>query len=381
MSVSFNLKGADWAADKQKTASGDEAEYWSKLELNAKKKLWHQLTVVLLDIIQHKRLSKTSNLELYQHFVAEFEIKMNKLSLMEVIIKAVDDINEPTEAHEFLDKFQPKVADCSMSKILLKIVKGALYLKHDRKQAKTLIEEVEKELDGLGIVKAVHSRFYELSSQYYQMEGDHGAYYRHSLKYLGVTDLAKMDQTVQKSKAFSLGISALLAADVYNMGELLQHEILGSLKGSRDEWLINLLGAFNCGDINTFKSTQSAWAAQADLKNHAKRLTEKMCLMCLMEMTFVRPAHDRAISFDEIAQKTCLAKSDVELLVIRALSLNLVKGVIDEVDEKVHMTWVQPRVLNTEQIGRMRDRLACWVTEVTETESLIEENARPILTC
>ena len=84
----------------------------------------------------------------------------------------------------------------------------------------------------------------------------------------------------------------------------------------------------------------------------------------------------------------------MELLVIRALSLNLVKGVIDEVDEKVHMTWVQPRVLNNEQvmfknlhllmilkIGRMRDRLACWVKEVTETESLIEENARPILTC
>ena len=82
-------------------------------------------------------------------------------------------------------------------------------------------------------------------------------------------------------------------------------------------------------------------------------------------------------------------------MVIRALSLNLVKGVIDEVDEKVHMTWVQPRVLNNEQvmifknlhlliilkIGRMRDRLACWVKEVTETESLIEENARPILTC
>merc|ERR1712128_347212 len=117
MSVGFNLKGADWAADKQKAASGDEAEYWSKLELNAKKKLWHQLTVVLLDVIQHKRLSKTSNLELYQNFVAEFEIKLNKLSLMEVIIKAVDDINEPQEAHVFLDKLQPKVADCLMSKM------------------------------------------------------------------------------------------------------------------------------------------------------------------------------------------------------------------------------------------------------------------------
>ena len=41
---------------------------------------------------------------------------------------------------------------------------------------------------------------------------------------------------------------------------------------------------------------------------------------------------------------------EVELLVVRAISLNLVKGVIDEVDQKVHMTWVQPRVLNTEQV-------------------------------
>ena len=50
------------------------------------------------------------------------------------------------------------------------------------------------------------------------------------------------------------------------MGELLQHEILGSLKGSSNEWLINLLEAFNCGDINTFKATQSQWGSQPDLK-------------------------------------------------------------------------------------------------------------------
>ena len=53
-----------------------------------------------------------------------------------------------------------QVSDCSMSKILLKIVNGAIYLKNDRKQAKEIIEEVEKELDGLGIVKAVHRYVY-----------------------------------------------------------------------------------------------------------------------------------------------------------------------------------------------------------------------------
>ncbi len=40
----------------------------------------------------------------------------------------------------------------------------------------------------------------------------------------------------------------------------------------------------------------------------------------------------------------------VELLVMRALSLELVKGSIDQVDKKVHMTWVQPRVLDRDQV-------------------------------
>ena len=40
----------------------------------------------------------------------------------------------------------------------------------------------------------------------------------------------------------------------------------------------------------------------------------------------------------------------VELLVMKALSLGLVKGHIDEVEQRIHMTWVQPRVLDLEQV-------------------------------
>ena len=40
----------------------------------------------------------------------------------------------------------------------------------------------------------------------------------------------------------------------------------------------------------------------------------------------------------------------VELLVMKALSLGLVTCHIDEVEQRVHMTWVQPRVLDLEQV-------------------------------
>jgi hypothetical protein len=46
MSVSFSVKGSEWAAQQQQNCPGDAAEYWSKLELYSKKKLWHQMTQV-----------------------------------------------------------------------------------------------------------------------------------------------------------------------------------------------------------------------------------------------------------------------------------------------------------------------------------------------
>lgn len=46
---------------------------------------------------------------------------------------------------------------------------------------------------------------------------------------------------------------------------------------------------------------------------------------------------------------------------MRAMSLGLLKGTLDGVDETVSITWVQPRVLDRDQIKLLADQLAVWV--------------------
>jgi 26S proteasome regulatory subunit N9 len=65
---------------------------------------------------------------------------------------------------------------------------------------------------------------------------------------------------------------------------------------------------------------------------------------------------------------------------MKAMSLGLVQGTIDQVEEQVHMTWVQPRVLDKDQVGKMKGKLDTWCGDVTSMESIIAKKAQDILT-
>nr|CAI5848897.1 unnamed protein product [Callosobruchus analis] len=180
--------------------------------------------------------------------------------------------------------------------------------------------------------------------------------------------------------AFFLGLAALLGEGVYNLGELLAHPVLQSLKKTENAWLIELLYAFNSGDIGKFEAMKPQWSIIADLAAQELFLRQKISLLCLMEMTFRRPSHNRQLTFGEIAKETKLPLNEIELLVMKALSQGLVKGAIDQVGGTVNMTWVQPRVLDRSQISSMVDRLNEWCKHVSVMEGMLEEKASEILT-
>ena len=68
------------------------------------------------------------------------------------------------------------------------------------------------------------------------------------------------------------------------------------------------------------------------LSQHVSTLKTKIKIMALLELIFNRPKNDRHVSFDTIAKVTGLNISDIETLIIKAMSKNLIKGAIDQVN-------------------------------------------------
>lgn len=52
-----------------------------------------------------------------------------------------------------------------------------------------VIEECQAILDGIDGVTSVHSRFYELTSNYHKLLGNHAEYYKEALRFLGCVSL------------------------------------------------------------------------------------------------------------------------------------------------------------------------------------------------
>jgi len=181
----------------------------------------------------------------------------------------------------------------------------------------------------------------------------------------------------RRQRAYDLAISALASDTIYNFGELLLHPILDALKKD-DSWLYDLLCAFNRGDLAAYDQLSDHIESNRLLSEHSDGLRQKIYLAALTETVFRRPPHDRAMSFRTIAEETKVRPDEIEHLIMKALSLGLLRGSIDQVDEIARINWVQPKVLDMKQIDAMRLRLKEWDSSVNSLGNWIEAKGQDV---
>jgi len=365
----------------QVCSGGPLAEQWSQLHQLYEKRLWHELTEELLKFIKNDHFKTNGGLiELYEQFLSDFEHRINPLSLVELILVIAEELTDHKKALEMFRKTEEKTKGHKEGKVLIMTAMGLLQLKQNNlEEVKKLLKEAEALLNTLDGVTTVHGRFYDLSSNYCKVIGSYNEYYRDALRFLGCMDISQLPEAELQQRAFNLSLAALLGNEVYNFGELLAHDVLQYLKKTENAWLVDVLFAFNSGNIQKFTELKPQWKQQADLAANEIALMQKITLLSLMELSFKRKSTERSFSFETIAQETRLPVNEVELLVIKALSLGLIKGTIDEVSRTVHVTWVQPRVLDKGQIQSLQVLLATWSEKVKGSMYMVEDQVPELL--
>lgn len=114
----------------------------------------------------------------------------------------------------------------------------------------------------------------------------------------------------------------------------------------------DLLFTFNTGDIDAFdKIATSApfkktvlhlipfFTNKAILESSLGFIKQKLCIMTLVESVFKRSKDERSsIGFTQLSKECRVPFAEVEHLVMKALSLGLIRGQIDEVDQTVKVS-------------------------------------------
>lgn len=218
----------------------------------------------------------------------------------------------------------------------------------------------------------VHAKFYSVNSDYFKAKQDFASYYKNALLYLACVEVSDLSLKERQSRAYDISIAALVSDSIYNFGELLLHPILDSLKDTPHDWLREILFAYNRGDLGAYEALAGNLAKNDLLQQHQMFLHQKISLAALTETVFRRPPHDRAMTFSEIGDETKVKLDEIEHLIMKALSLDLLRGTIDQVAQVANIKWVQPKVLDMKQIEAMRTRLKDWDSSVNQLGRWIE---------
>jgi len=228
-------------------------------------------------------------------------------------------------------------------------------------------------------VAIVHSAYYECAMTYRKAVGPPEAYYTQAIQYLHYTPLDSISHGSKLKIATDLSLAALTGEGVYNFGEVVHNNkaILGTLEGTDNEWLVKLMYASANGDVGELDTISTTYAtsiaAQPALVNRSNVVKEKIALLALVNMVFERDSHDRTLKFEDIAARIQMPIVQVELFIMRALSLGLIKGSMDQVDGTVDVTWVMPRVLDGAQMKALAGRFGEWAVKVSKTSDYMGE--------
>jgi len=390
---SMDVDSAVPALEQQRKAHPELGELIDEMGKTFGTKLYHQLTIALLDYLGKPPFNGGRNqacagelLEFFTSFVKPLESKLDKLKWIQ-ILSIVCNAQTPTVALEILEPFEAGISGHRDAKYLwlcLKAEKQTLASNYD--DAKDILSQLSSEIDVAYEVDAIiQSNVYKTHMLVQRRLSDHCKFFRSSISYLAFTKLADIPEEERPALAFEICVAALVAPlGSCDFEELLQQDLIKTFEGKPQAWILDVIKAFGEGRFDMYDTALATHKAQIeatpDLKDaEAKMLRPKMAALALMELCFRKPKKQRRLGFQEISSHCRVSANEVEPLVMKSMCEKLLMGRIDEIAQVLIVTWVKPRILDNARIDLMRERMDAWTGQTGLLLEHLEEMTPELL--
>ncbi|KAK6454621.1 26S proteasome regulatory particle [Scheffersomyces xylosifermentans] len=395
------------ATIRSETDSADLINILYQLEDFYERKLWHQLTLTLDTFYDPANVEVTPELKykIYNLFIHQFASNLNPIKVVDFLLESFNNkpqdtldnllalktqfIKELKREHNIKDEedaeFKELVAsDEAVIYANLQIARHYLLL-DDLSASEEILGKLTDRFDSNDSINnfdnaKINAAFYLARCELYRKTENYNLYYLNALLYLSSVD-NNLSEEEKVKLCYELCIAALLGDKIYNFGELILHDILEVIKdeASPYNWLYHLIQNLNAGNLKEFNKwfaialQRSPFLTKFDLF-----LKQKIIIMSLLELISLKPTTNKHLSFSEISEYTGTPVNDVEHLIIKCFSLDLIKGYINQIDEVLVVTWLQPRILNLDQVQVLHNHLLTWNSQLDKLSKEIYKNGGSI---
>ena len=359
---------------------------FDEIDSNLNQHLWYQISENIITLSQNPELQQGNDLiEFYNGVVFFIEPTLNPMKYLQYVQNMLHNYKDRMEeALQFVENIDNKNKDYKgEEKIFVKIIKGFCYLELNKMyELEEIIKTTEVDFSGkFEIESSLYAQYYKLSTLFYEKKEDYDNFYSNAFQYLAyetkIADDEKLDLCYKMCSAILIGEKS------YNFEELIEKDFFKLMKGSKYDWISNLILSFNSAKVDQFLSmleqNKNNIEQNKILKGKVDFLPIKIRIAALLEYIFQKNKSERNLTFEEIC-KVCTTEEDkIEYISMKALSHGLIKGYIDQAEKKLYVTWIKPKFLGKEKIGIFNERITAWIDKAKRVLGDLQENAVGLL--
>lgn len=349
---------------------------FSKADAYFNSKKWYELGQKVLDILALPEL-RGKCYYIYNNFIVTFFDTLDPFQRAKIILKVSEEL-DIQQSLQFLDQSLEQLKKYPEPTTLIKL--RIVFCHTQLGQFETALNQLIAIEDTITEKTDlyVRSQFHRTQADLDKARGDFDSYYTHALYYLSTSK-----DTTNQVIAYDLCMAALFSVSVCSFGELASHKILDSLVGTPNEWLRNLILLLNKGAPSSIPEFNEKFmpiiAANETFNQFKVPIQQKIALSVFLQLIFARPFESRIFSFEEISRECHVPLDRVEILVMKALSTELIRGEIDEVAQQLTVTWCKPKALDLERLKHLKVEIDRWCDKVHQQMFALSQRAQPVV--